>query len=38
LWFDPGYTSLSRVAASRAGVRSVVTLNETAHLEARRDL
>jgi probable phosphoglycerate mutase len=36
LWFDPGYTSLSRIAASRGGVRSVVTLNETAHLEARR--
>jgi 2,3-bisphosphoglycerate-dependent phosphoglycerate mutase len=36
LWFDPAYTSLSRVAASRAGVRSLVTLNETAHLEARR--
>jgi probable phosphoglycerate mutase len=37
LWFDPGYTSLSRVVASRSGVRSVVSLNETAHLEARRD-
>ena len=37
LWFDPAYTSLSRVAASRTGVRSLVTLNETAHLEARRN-
>jgi probable phosphoglycerate mutase len=37
LWFDPGYTSLSRMAASRTGVRSIVTLNETAHLEAQRD-
>jgi probable phosphoglycerate mutase len=36
LWFDPAYTSLSRIAASRRGVRSVVTLNETAHLDARR--
>jgi probable phosphoglycerate mutase len=37
LWFDPRYTSLSRMAASRTGVRSVVTLNEHAHLEARRE-
>ncbi|MDQ1520423.1 MAG: 2,3-bisphosphoglycerate-dependent phosphoglycerate mutase, partial [Actinomycetota bacterium] len=36
LWFDPAYTSLSRIAASRNGVRSLVSLNETAHLEARR--
>jgi probable phosphoglycerate mutase len=36
LWFDPHYTSLSRVAASRRGVRSLVSLNEIAHLEARR--
>jgi probable phosphoglycerate mutase len=36
LWFDPGYTSLHRLAAARSGVRSVVTLNETAHLQARR--
>ncbi len=35
LWFEPAYTSISRVAASRAGVRSVVSINETAHL---RDL
>lgn len=32
LWFAPSYTSISRVAASRAGVRSVVSVNETAHL------
>jgi probable phosphoglycerate mutase len=37
LWFDPAYTSLSRVVASRTGVRSLATLNETAHLEARRN-
>lgn len=32
LWFAPGYTSISRIAASRRGHRSVVSLNETAHL------
>lgn len=32
LFFEPGYTSVSRVAASRTGVRSVVSLNETGHL------
>ena len=36
LWFEPGYTSISRVAASRAGHRTIVSLNETAHLEAKR--
>jgi probable phosphoglycerate mutase len=36
LWFDPGYTSVSRVVASRDGVRSVVSVNETAHLYADR--
>lgn len=35
LWFDPGYASLHRVAASRGGVRSVVSLNEVAHLDPR---
>jgi len=38
LWFEPGYTSISRVAASRTGERSVVTLNETAHLVATLDV
>jgi probable phosphoglycerate mutase len=37
LWFEPHYTSLSRMAASRSGVRSVASLNERAHLDARRD-
>lgn len=37
LWFHPEYTSISRVAAARTGERSVVTLNETAHLVATRD-
>jgi 2,3-bisphosphoglycerate-dependent phosphoglycerate mutase len=37
LWFEPYYTSISRVRASRSGIRSVVSLNERAHLEATRD-
>jgi broad specificity phosphatase PhoE len=37
LWFDPHYTSLSRVVASRTGVRSLASLNENAHLIARRE-
>jgi len=37
LWFEPDYTSVSRVAASRSGVRSVVSLNETAHLQPSPD-
>jgi probable phosphoglycerate mutase len=32
LFFNPGYASVSRFACSRAGHRSVVTLNEHAHL------
>ena len=36
LWFEPNYASISRVRASRDGVRSVVSVNETAHLEASR--
>jgi broad specificity phosphatase PhoE len=35
LWFEPAYTGVNRVAASRAGVRSVVSLNDVGHL---RDL
>jgi probable phosphoglycerate mutase len=35
LFFEPGYTSISRVAAARSGVRSVVSLNELAHLRHR---
>jgi 2,3-bisphosphoglycerate-dependent phosphoglycerate mutase len=37
LWFEPAYTSISRVAAARSGARSIVTLNETAHLVASPD-
>jgi len=36
LWFEPGSTSISRVAASRDGHRTIVSLNETAHLIATR--
>jgi probable phosphoglycerate mutase len=38
LWFEPHYTSLSRMIASRTGVRSLASLNERAHLEARREI
>lgn len=31
-FFYPNYTSIHRVAASRSGVRSIVTVNETSHL------
>ncbi len=31
-FFYPNYTSITRVAASRSGVRSIITLNETSHL------
>jgi probable phosphoglycerate mutase len=37
LWFEPKYTSISRVVASRSGIRSVASLNDHAHLEATRD-
>jgi probable phosphoglycerate mutase len=36
LWFDPVYTSVSRVLVSRDGIRSLATLNETAHLQGVR--
>jgi 2,3-bisphosphoglycerate-dependent phosphoglycerate mutase len=32
LWFEPGYTSISRVFVSRTGIRSVVSVNDSAHL------
>jgi len=37
LWFDPGYTSISLVRASRTGARSVGSINELAHLVGRWD-
>jgi hypothetical protein len=33
LFFQPHYTSINRFAAASSGERSVVSLNETAHLE-----
>lgn len=36
-FFYPEYASISRVAASRNGERSVVSINETAHLELLSD-
>lgn len=35
LWFEPRYTGIHRVLASRRGDRSIDTLNETAHLRGR---
>jgi probable phosphoglycerate mutase len=32
IFFEPRYTSISRVTASRSGIRTLVSLNETAHL------
>lgn len=32
LWFEPAYTSIHRVIASRAGIRSIGSINETGHL------
>jgi probable phosphoglycerate mutase len=37
LWFEPEYTSISRIVASRAGVRSVTSVNETGHLVGKRE-
>lgn len=31
-FFYPNYTSIHRVAAARSGTRSIITINETAHL------
>jgi probable phosphoglycerate mutase len=36
LWFDPAYTSVSRVHAARSGPRSLGSLNETGHLTGTR--
>lgn len=32
MFFEPRYASISRVAASRSGIRTLVSINETAHL------
>lgn len=36
LWFAPAYASITRIRAARSGARSVVSLNETAHLHLDR--
>ena len=33
LFFNPGYTSVSRILAARSGERSILSLNETGHLK-----
>lgn len=38
LWFDPTYTSISRVRANRNGIRSIASVNEVGHLHATRDM
>src|SRR5258708_15026428 len=38
LWFDPAYTSVSRVIASRGGVRSIASVNESGHLIGMRQI
>jgi probable phosphoglycerate mutase len=38
LWFEPGYSSLHRVKASRSGIKSIASINELAHLQGRRDV
>lgn len=38
LWFDPTYTSISRVRANRSGIRSVASVNEVGHLLGTRDI
>lgn len=37
LWFEPAYTSVTRIVASRSGPRSLASLNETGHLLGDRD-
>jgi len=37
LWFDPIYTSISRVRANSGGIRSVASVNEAGHLVGSRD-
>ena len=32
LWFEPSYASIHRVRASRAGIRTIQSINETQHL------
>lgn len=37
LWFEPHYSSVSRMIASRTGARTVESINERAHLDGRRE-
>lgn len=37
MWFYPHYTSISRVHASRSGMRSIGSVNETGHLHGTRE-
>jgi 2,3-bisphosphoglycerate-dependent phosphoglycerate mutase len=37
LWFEPAYTSVTRLAAARTGERSLLSLNETGHLRGKRE-
>ena len=37
LWFDPIYTSISRVRANGSGIRSIASVNEVGHLHGTRD-
>ena len=37
LFFEPEYTSVSRVLAARSGERSVLSINEAGHLTGRRE-
>jgi probable phosphoglycerate mutase len=32
LWFEPAYASIHRIVASRSGIRSIASINETGHL------
>lgn len=32
LWFEPAYASIHRIVASRAGIRTIRSINETGHL------
>jgi probable phosphoglycerate mutase len=38
MFFNPDYTSINRFVAASSGERSIVSLNETAHLRAAPDL
>lgn len=36
-WLNPQYTSISRIFASKSGVRTIASVNETGHLVATHD-